>query len=315
MSIAEFAARIRANVGRVIVGKSDVIDLTLVALLCEGHVLIEDVPGIGKTTLAKALARSIDCSFRRVQCTPDLLPSDITGTYFFNQRTQEFEYRAGPVVANIVLADELNRATPRTQSSLLECMQERQVTVDGETRPLPRPFLVIATQNPIELEGTFPLPEAQLDRFLLKISLGYPTLDEEEHITRCFEEESPLESLGPVSSAAELLAWQRECRRIHVADAVRDYAVQIVRKTRDLPSVQLGASPRATLGILGAAQALAAIDGRPFVIPDDIKRLAGPTLSHRLILKPEARLRGRSREAAVEEALSAVPVPVEELTQ
>jgi MoxR-like ATPase len=313
MSIADSAARIRANIERVIVGKSDAINLMLVAILCEGHVLIEDVPGIGKTTLAKALACSIDCAFRRVQCTPDLLPSDITGTYFFNQRIQEFEYRAGPVVTNILLADELNRATPRTQSSLLECMQERQVTVDGETRPLPRPFLVIATQNPVELEGTFPLPEAQLDRFLLKIRLGYPTLEEEEHITRCFEEESPIDSLQPVSSATELLMWQRECRRIHVADAVRQYAVQLVRMTRDLPSVQLGASPRATLGILGAAQALAAIEGRSFVIPDDLKRLAVPVLSHRLILKPEARLRGRGCEDVVEDVLATVPVPVEDL--
>ncbi len=314
MTVARKAASILANVERVIVGKSETIELALVALLCEGHILIEDVPGIGKTTLAKALARSIECSFRRIQCTPDLLPSDVTGTYFFSQRSQEFEFRPGPVMANILLADELNRATPRTQSSLLECMQERQVTVDGDTRQLPRPFLVIATQNPIELEGTFPLPEAQLDRFLLKLSLGYPSAEEEALITRRFEGTDPLDTLEPVSSGPELLALQRECHEIHFADAVREYVVQIVRATREHSAVQLGASPRATLGLLMATQALAAIRGRGFAIPDDVKRLAVPVLGHRLILKPEARLRGRTRESVIEEMLATVPVPVEELT-
>lgn len=313
MAVAQVAGSILANVERVIVGKADVVELALVALLCEGHILIEDVPGIGKTTLAKALARSIDCTFRRIQCTPDLLPSDVTGTYFFNQRAQEFEFRPGPVMANVVLADELNRATPRTQSSLLECMQERQLTVDGDTRPLPRPFLVIATQNPIELEGTFPLPEAQLDRFMLKIGLGYPSPEEEELMTRRFEGAAPLDALTPVSSGPELLALQDECRQVYIADAVRHYAVQIIRKTREHPSVQLGASPRATLALLAGAQALAAIRGRQFVIPDDVKLLGPFVLSHRLILKPEARLRGRTRESVIGEVLSTVPVPVEEL--
>lgn len=313
MTVAQVAGSILANVERVIVGKADVVELALVALLCEGHILIEDVPGIGKTTLAKGLARSLDCTFRRIQCTPDLLPSDVTGTYFFNQRSQEFEFRPGPVVANVVLADELNRATPRTQSSLLECMQERQLTVDGDTRPLPRPFLVIATQNPIELEGTFPLPEAQLDRFVLKLGLGYPTSEEEELMTRRFERAAPLDTLQPVSSGPELLALQDECRRVYVADAVRHYSVQLIRATREHPAVQLGASPRATLALLSASQALAAIRGREFVIPDDAKLLAVPVLSHRLILKPEARLRGRTRESVVEEVLGTVPVPVEDL--
>jgi len=313
MAVAQVAGSILANVERVIVGKADVVELALVALLCEGHILIEDVPGIGKTTLAKALARSIDCTFRRIQCTPDLLPSDVTGTYFFNQRAQEFEFRPGPVMANVVLADELNRATPRTQSSLLECMQERQLTVDGDTRPLPRPFLVIATQNPIELEGTFPLPEAQLDRFMLKIGLGYPSPEEEELMTRRFEGAAPLDALTAVSSGPELLALQDERRQVYIADAVRHYTVQIIRKTREHPSVQLGASPRATLALLAGAQALAAIRGRQFVIPDDVKLLGPFVLSHRLILKPEARLRGRTRESVIGEVLSTVPVPVEEL--
>lgn len=315
VTIADTAASVVANVERVIVGKRAVIDLVLVALLCEGHILVEDVPGSGKTTLAKAIARSLDCSFRRIQCTPDLLPSDVTGTYYFNQRAQDFEFRPGPVMTNILLADELNRATPRTQSSLLECMQERQVTVDGDTRRLPRPFLVIATQNPIELEGTFPLPEAQLDRFLLKLGLGYPSLEEEVIITRLFDEADPLEALAPVSSTADLLALQGDRRRVHVADAVREYIVHLVRGTRDHAAVQLGASPRATLGLVAAAQALAMIRGRRFVIPDDVKHLALPVLSHRLILKPEVRLRGRSREAVVEDVLARVPVPVEETSR
>ena len=313
MTVAETAAGLLENVERVIVGKREVIELVLVALLCEGHILVEDVPGSGKTTLAKATARSLDCSFRRIQCTPDLLPSDVTGICYFNQRAQEFEFRPGPVMANVVLADELNRATPRTQSSLLECMQERQVTVDGDTHRLPRPFLVIATQNPIELEGTFPLPEAQLDRFLLKLSLGYPSAAEEIVITRRFEQSDPLETLAPVSSAAELLTLQEERRRVHVGDAVREYIVQVVRATREHNAVQLGASPRATLGLIAAAQALALLRGRRFVMPDDAKHLAVPALSHRLILKPEMRLRGRSREAVAGEVLAGVPVPVEEM--
>ncbi|MBI4318367.1 MAG: MoxR family ATPase [Chloroflexi bacterium] len=306
------ADRVRANVERVIVGKAEVIDLVLVALLCEGHVLLEDVPGIGKTMLAKSVARSLGCTFRRIQFTPDLLPSDLTGISFFNQKRQEFEFRPGPVFSQVLLADEINRATPRTQSALLECMEERQVTLVGETRKLLRPFLVLATQNPIELEGTFPLPEAQLDRFLLKLSLGYPSVEEEKAIARRFQRESPLDALEPVVAAEELVAMQLLCREVYVGEAVEDYIVGIVRATREHPSVQLGASPRGTLGLYRTAQALAAMDGRAFVIPDDVKRLAPAVLTHRLITSAQARLRGRLRGQIVAEVLESVPVPVEE---
>ena len=310
--IEEVAERLSRNIEKVIVGKKETIRLIIVALLCEGHVLIEDVPGIGKTMLAKATAKSLGCTFKRIQFTPDLLPSDVTGVYYFNQKTSEFELRAGPIIANIVLADEINRATPRTQSCLLECMQERQVTLDVETIPLPRPFLIIATQNPIELEGTFPLPEAQLDRFLLKVSLGYPSKEEEDAILRRFEREDPLEHLASVVEAGELLELQRLCRQVYVEDSVRDYMVHLARATRSHENVELGASPRATLSLNIASQALAAIQGRDFVIPDDVKYLASPVLAHRIIPKAEARLRGRSRETIVEEILNSVPVPLEE---
>ncbi len=305
------AGRVRESVGRVIVGKSSAIELLLVALLCEGHVLIEDVPGIGKTTLAKALARSLNLTFKRVQCTPDLLPADITGTMVFNQATGTFEFYPGPVFTQVLLADEINRATPRTQSALLEAMEERQVSVEGEVRPLPRPFVVLATQNPIELEGTFPLPEAQLDRFLLKLSLGYPELEEERQILRRFRAADPLRELGPVADVAEILAAQRLVREVHVSTAVEDYLLAIIRETRRHPAVELGASPRAALALYRTAQALAAISGRDYVIPDDIKRLAGPVLAHRLITNPQARLKGRSVVEIVDEVLAAVPVPVE----
>ena len=300
------------NVSKVIVGKKETIELVLVALLCEGHVLIEDVPGIGKTMLAKAVAKSLGCSFKRIQSTPDLLPSDVTGIHYFNQRTSEFEFRPGPVMANIVLVDEINRATPRTQSCLLECMQEQQVTVDLETIPLPRPFMVIATQNPVELEGTFPLPEAQLDRFLLRLSLGYPAGDEEGEILSRFGQSNPLDSLTSVIEATELSEMQRLCRQVYVDDAVRDYTIAITGATRNHEGIKLGASPRASLGIYLAAQALAAIRGRGYVIPDDIKYLAVPALTHRLISKTETRLRGRSLESIINEIISTVPVPVEE---
>lgn len=299
------------NVERVIVGKRSAVQMAMVALLGEGHLLIEDVPGIGKTTLCKAVARSIGCSFRRIQLTPDVLPSDVTGLYFFNQRTADFEFRPGPIFAHLVLADEINRATPRTQSALLECMEERQVTVDGETRPLPRPFLVIATQNPVELEGTFPLPEAQLDRFLLRIELGYPGEAEEEEMVLRFEEASPLEELHPVATVEQLVALQREVRRIHVDPAVRGYLVQLTRATRANPAVQLGASPRATLALHRAAQARALVEGRSFVIPDDVKALALPVLGHRLILEPQARIRGRKAASVLQEVLQSIPVPVD----
>ena len=310
--IKEAVDRFISNVNKVIVGKQETIGLVLVALLCEGHVLIEDVPGIGKTMLAKATARSLGCSFRRIQCTPDLLPSDITGIHYFNQKASEFEFRPGPIMANIVLADEINRATPRTQSCLLECMQEQQVTIDLETIPLPRPFLVIATQNPVELEGTFPLPEAQLDRFLLRVKLGYPSTDEEGDILSRFRQENPLDSLTSVIGAEELLALQKRCRQVFIEKSVSSYVVAITTATRSHPGVALGASPRASLGLSLASQAMAAIRGRNYVIPDDVKYLAVPALAHRIIAKTEARLRGQSLEAIVSEVVSAVPVPVED---
>ncbi len=310
-AVAEAAARIRANVGEVIVGKDEAVTLLLVALLCEGHVLIEDVPGVGKTMLARSLARSLDLSFQRIQFTPDLLPSDVTGLSYFNQKTQEFQFRAGPVFANVLLADEINRATPRTQSALLEAMEERQVTAEGETRRLPRPFLVLATENPIELEGTFPLPEAQLDRFLMRISLGYPSRDEERLIARRFQERNPLDDLKPVLGAAELPELARACRRVFVSEAVEGYLVDVVRASRESKEVALGASPRATLALFRGSQALAAISGRDFVLPDDVKRLAGPVLGHRLILTAQGRLRGQDSAEVVAQVLARVPAPVE----
>ena len=310
-AIGRAATRLRENLSPVVIGKPEVVELALVALLCEGHVLVEDVPGVGKTTLARALAQSIGGSFRRLQCTPDLLPSDVTGVSIFDQKTAEFVFKPGPVFANVLLADEINRATPRTQSSLLECMEERQVTGDGETRPLPRPFLVIATQNPIELEGTFPLPEAQLDRFLLRIRLGYPDAAEEERIVLQHARTVEPPTIEAVAPAAEWLELQRACRRVHVDESVRQYAVQVVRATREHRSIALGASPRATLGLYRAAQARAALCGRAYVKPDDVKRLAGAVLGHRLMLTGEARVRGRSAEAIVDEVVGQVAVPVE----
>ncbi len=309
--IKQAGDRFIANVGKVIVGKPEATELVLVALLSEGHILIEDVPGMGKTMLARATARSLGCRFSRIQCTPDLLPSDVTGIHFFNQKTCDFEFRPGPVNANILLVDEINRATPRTQSCLLECMQEQQVTVDLETIPLPRPFLVLATQNPVELEGTFPLPEAQLDRFLLKIRLGYPSEADEKTILARFDRANPLDTLTSVIETRELLELQRLCRQTFMEESVRDYAVAITRATRQHPSIELGASPRASLGLYIAAQALAAIRGRSFVIPDDVKYLAVPALAHRLVARREARLRGKSLENIVSEVVASIPVPVE----
>ncbi len=309
--VAEAATRIRENVGRVIVGKEETITLLLVALLCEGHVVLEDVPGLGKTTLAKALARSLGLSFQRIQFTPDLLPSDVTGISYYNQKSQQFQFRPGPVFANILLADEINRATPRTQSALLEAMEERQVSVDGETYPLPRPFLVLATENPIELEGTFPLPEAQLDRFLMRLGLGYPSKEEEKRIARRFQEGNPLEGLTPVLQASDLPEVTGACRRVYVSDAVEDYLVELVRATRGIEDVTLGASPRATIALLRAGQALAALEGRDFVLPDDVKRLAGPILSHRLILTTQGSLHGLGSRQVVAGLLDRVPAPVE----
>lgn len=312
MDIRDSAQRITKNVAKVIVGKEEVIELCLVALLCEGHVLLEDVPGIGKTTLAKAIARSLGCSFKRIQFTPDLLPGDVTGILYFNQKMQEFEFRPGPIMAQVVLADEINRATPRTQSALLEAMQEQQVTVDVETMPLPHPFMVLATQNPIELEGTFPLPEAQVDRFLIKIALGYPDEADENEILRRYERKDPLEALSPVCQAEDLLLMQEQVRTNLVEDSVREYIVRVVRATREHDGVELGVSPRGTLALYRTAQALAAIRGREFVIPDDVKHLAPAVLTHRIIISPQTRLRGRRPEEIMGEIVNTVPVPVEE---
>jgi MoxR-like ATPase len=282
-----------------------------VALLCEGHVLIEDVPGIGKTTLAKTLASCLNVEFRRIQFTPDLLPSDVTGIFFFNQRSGDFEFRAGPIHANVVLADEINRATPRTQSSLLEAMEERQVTVEGHTSALPRPFIVIATQNPVELEGTFPLPEAQLDRFLLRLSIGYPSESEEAAILRRFGTAGARPEASSFASGADVIRLAELARSVHISDAVLEYIVAIVRSTRAHESVELGASPRATLALYRAAQALAAIRSREFVTPDDVKHLVGPVLAHRLILRHQGRLRGVAVDRVLRSLVEGIPVPAE----
>jgi MoxR-like ATPase len=308
--VAALAGRLSENIGRVIVGKQNVVDLVLVALLSEGHILLEDVPGLGKTVLAKSVAASLGCSFKRIQFTPDLIPSDLTGINFFNQRSGEFEFRPGPIQAQIILADEINRATPRTQSALLEAMEERQVTVEGVTLRLPAPFLVIATQNPIELEGTFPLPEAQLDRFLLRLRLGYPSEQEERAILDRFEQESPLDTLPEVASAEDLVAAARAARQVRCEPVVRNYIVRVVQATRAHSGLELGGSPRASLALFRTARALAAIRGRDFVLPDDVKQMAPAVLPHRLILSSSARLRGRDTAAIVAEVLDTVPVPV-----
>jgi MoxR-like ATPase len=305
----KFCERIVENVSQVIVGKRHTIELLLVALLGEGHVLLEDVPGLGKTLLAKSLARSIGGSFKRVQFTPDLLPSDITGFNVYNQQTGQFTYQPGPVITNILLADEINRTIPRTQASLLESMEERQVTVDGQTLLLPHPFFVMATQNPIELEGTFPLPEAQLDRFLLKIHLGYPEKDEEISILDRFREDDPLLKLEAVASPEQITELQQARKKIHLSLPVREYIANIVRSTRHNNSLRFGASPRGSLGLMRTGQALAALRGRDYVLPDDIKYLVSPVLSHRLILKEEERLRGGTPERLLEEMMSQIPVP------
>ncbi len=310
-TISSVAAQLRANIQNVIVGKDDVINLALVALLCEGHILIEDVPGIGKTTLAKAIARSLNCTFKRIQFTPDLLPGDLTGISYFNQKEQVFEFRAGPIFAQVVLADEINRATPRTQSALLEAMQERQVTVDGETKMLARPFLVMATQNPIELEGTFPLPEAQVDRFLLRISLGYPDEDEEHRILARFERQDPFETLRSVVEAEDLLALQIQARAIRVEKSVAGYIVNLCRATRTATGAQIGVSPRGTMALYRAAQAFAAIRGRDYVQPDDVKTLAPYALAHRIVVDGQSRLRGRKAEDILRDVLERTPVPVD----
>jgi MoxR-like ATPase len=306
--VQESGERVVANVERVIVGKHSEVRLALVALLCQGHLLIEDVPGTGKTMLAKALARSLGCTFRRIQFTPDLLPSDVTGLSIYNQKTQEFEFRPGPIMAQIVLADEINRATPKTQSALLECMEERQATIDGITHKLPEPFLVIGTQNPIEYEGTFALPEAQLDRFMLRIQMGYPQPLEEIVILDEQKRTHPLEEIGEVASVDDLRALQQGVREIYVDSTITDYIVRLINATRTHPDVYLGASPRGSLALYRAGQAYAALHGRDYVIPDDIKALAVPALAHRLIIKTAATVRDIDAAVLVRELLESVPV-------
>ena len=301
--------RIADNISHVIVGKRQSIELLLVALLADGHALLEDIPGLGKTLIAKSLAKSIGGSFKRAQFTPDLLPADVTGFNVYNQQTGQFTFQAGPVMANILLADEINRTIPRTQSSLLESMEERQVTVDSKTYLLPHPFFVMATQNPIELEGTFPLPEAQLDRFLLKIRLGYPEKDEEIAILERFQEKDPLIELEAVANPRQIVELQHARKRIRISHPVREYITNIVRATRSNNPISLGASPRGSLGLMRASQALAALREREYVLPDDIKSLAVPVLTHRLILKEEERLRGEAPEHFLEEIIKQIPVP------
>src|SRR5512138_1893036 len=313
-AVQTFVSPLIENVERVIVGKRQAIEFMLVALLCEGHVLLEDVPGSGKTMLARSIAASLGISFKRIQCTPDLLPNDITGVSVFNQKSGEFEFKPGPIFVNILLADEINRATPRTQAALLEAMQEQQVTVDGVTRDLPRPFLVLATQNPIEYEGTFPLPEAQLDRFLMRLSMGYPSRMDERQILTNLWREHPITKIGKVVDGQDLSALQKRIWDVHVDATLQDYIISLVAATRDHPDLSLGVSPRGSLALLKAAQALAAIRGRDYVIPEDIKSLVPLTWSHRLILKPEAELRGRTAEVILEDVLEKTPLDLGNVT-
>ncbi|QDU30177.1 ATPase RavA [Anatilimnocola aggregata] len=304
------AKRIIANVEKAIVGKRQSLVLALCAWLCEGHLLLEDVPGVAKTMLARALARSVGCSFKRIQCTPDLLPGDVTGASIFNPKTTDFEFRPGPLFAQVVLADEINRTTPRTQAALLEAMAESRVTVDGTTHRLGPPFLVIATQNPVDHEGTFSLPEAQLDRFLMRFSLGYPTMEEELKMLEMLQHTHPIDSLEPVVSAEELVACQKAVRNIYVDDKVRRYLMQIVHDTRSHEDIALGGSPRASIALFRSSQAMAALRGRAYVLPDDVKRIAGPVLTHRVIVKPESRLRKITAAALVEEIVAEIAVPI-----
>lgn len=310
MDVAETCETIVSNIEKVVVGKRRVVRLALVSLLCEGHILIEDVPGVAKTMLARALAISLGLQFNRVQCTPDLLPTDVTGASVFNQKTSDFEFRQGPIFTQILLSDEINRATPRTQSALLQAMAERQVSQDGVTYDLPRPFLVIATQNPVEHEGTFPLPEAQLDRFFMRLRIGYPSFADENRMLQNVQHGHPIETLGPVADATTVRELQRAVRDVHVDEKVREYIVRIVQKTRQSPELVLGASPRASQCLFFAAQAAAALVGRDFVIPDDVKSLCGSVIEHRIILNPESRLRGLTPEQAVQDTVEEVPAPV-----
>jgi MoxR-like ATPase len=307
--VQAFANKITENVETVIIGKRETIEMTIIGLLAQGHLLIEDVPGVGKTMLARSIAKSIGCSFRRIQFTPDMLPSDVTGVSVFNQKTLEFEFRPGPIMAQIVLTDEINRATPKTQSALLEAMEEHQVTVDGVTYPMQRPFLVMATQNPIEYEGTFPLPEAQLDRFMLRISLGYPSKEDEQKILDAQQYRHPIDELDQVVTVQELVQAQEQVKQVHVDELIKTYIVDLVSLTREHPDAYLGASPRGSLTLYKTAQVRAAMDGRDYVIPDDVKLLVTSALAHRLIVSPSARIKDVEPRAVIEDVLHSVPVP------
>ena len=307
--IQSFTEKIINNIEKVIVGKRQPVQLAVISLLCQGHLLIEDVPGVGKTILARSLAKSLGCLFSRIQFTPDMLPSDVTGVSIYNQITGKFEFRPGPIIAQIVLSDEINRATPKTQAALLEAMEERQITVDGITHPLPRPFMVMATQNPIEYEGTFPLPEAQLDRFLIRLTLGYPDLNDEIEVLERQQFQHPVIDLSQVAQEDELLKAQEAIKSIQVSPAIKRYIVELTRQTRQHADVYLGASPRGSLALFRTGQARAAMDGRDFVLPDDIKALVKPALSHRVILGPAARLRDLSTDQILDEVIGRVPVP------
>jgi MoxR-like ATPase len=307
--VQQVAERIAQSVGQVIIGKRNEVRLTVLGLLCQGHILIEDIPGVGKTMMAKALARSIGCTFSRIQFTPDMLPSDVTGVSLFNQKTREFEFRAGPIMAQIVLTDEINRATPKTQAALLEAMEEKQVTVDGVTYSLEEPFMLLATQNPIEYEGTFPLPEAQLDRFMIRIQLGYPSPNEELTVLSAQQYDHPINNMHQVVSVQELLAAQRAVREIYVADEIKRYVIDLVNASRQHPDVYLGSSPRGSLALFRTAQARASMAGRDYVIPDDVKALAEVTLAHRIIVGPAARIKDISSRTIVQDILATTPVP------
>jgi MoxR-like ATPase len=307
--IQTFTEKIVSNIEKVIIGKRNAVELAIISLICQGHLLIEDVPGVGKTVLARSLAKSLGCDFSRIQFTPDMLPSDVTGVSIYNQVSTQFEFRPGPITAQIVLADEINRATPKTQAALLEAMEEHQITVDGVTHILPKPFMVLATQNPIEYEGTFPLPEAQLDRFLLRLRLGYPDINDEINILERQQYQHPVNELQRVASADELVKAQEAIKSIYVAPGVKHYIVELTHQTRQHADVYLGASPRGSLALFRTGQALAAMQGRDFVLPDDIKALLKPALSHRVILGPAARLRDLSSDQVLDEIMSAVPVP------
>lgn len=310
--ITELAKRISENVAKVIVGKDDIIELVSIALIAGGHVLLEDVPGTGKTVMAKSFAKSVSGDFKRIQFTPDLLPSDVTGTSIFNQQKMAFEFREGPVFSNILLADEINRATPRTQSALLECMEEKQSTSDGETRPLPSPFFVLATQNPVEIQGTFPLPEAQLDRFLLKLNIGYPEGDDAKVLIDRFIDASPIDEIGPVASCDELVDAQKSYSRVHVSEPIREYIAKITEKTRAADGVSLGVSPRGMLAMLKAAQVAAAVSGRDYVLPDDVKRMAIPVFAHRIIMRGGQGVSSKGAAELINRILADVAPPTED---